>query len=165
MKKLRNYKLILRRLLLVVVDIISVYLASYFALATRFEFIPMNIPKEFIITLMYYMPGFIAISLGLFFIFRLYSSLWEYAGLEEAFNIVWACVISGVLMLGFVVITGRGLPRSFFPLVIIYQFIFLLGTRFLYRYTRMRIHRRNFPWKKKNNRVMLIGAGEAATAL
>ena len=153
MTKRKDYKLIVRRIALVVIDIISVIFASFFALATRFEFIVTSIPKEFLVTLIYYLPAFVVVSLFLFFIFRIYSSLWEYAGLEEVFNIIWACLISGVAQFGVVLITKGLLPRSYYLLVIIYQMIFVAGTRFLYRYTRMRRQHRNFPWKN-HTRIM-----------
>ena len=71
MKRQRDYKLIIRRMALVVVDIISVIFASFFALATRFEFVVPEIPKEFIESLLFYLPGFVGISLILFALFEL----------------------------------------------------------------------------------------------
>ena len=164
MAQQKDYKLILRRLLLVIIDIISVIFAGFFALATRFEFAVWDIPKEFWQSLVHYMPVFVVISLMMFFLFRLYSSLWEYAGLEEVFNIIWACVVAGVVQLGIVLITKGLLPRSYYIISIVYQMIFISGTRFLYRYTRMRLQNRNFAWKNKK-RIMLIGAGEAGNSL
>lgn len=164
MTKQKDYKLIIRRIALVIIDIISVIFASFFALATRFEFVVYNIPEEHWKSLSHYLPAFVVISLFLFFLFRIYSSLWEYAGLEEVFNIIWACVISGVVQFGIVLITNGLMPRSYYLLVIIYQVIFVAGTRFAYRYTRMRRQHRNFAWKNKK-RVMLVGAGEAGNTL
>ena len=164
MTKQKDYKLIIRRIALVIIDIISVIFASFFALATRFEFVVYNIPEEHWKSLSHYLPTFVVISLFLFFLFRIYSSLWEYAGLEEVFNIIWACVISGVVQFGIVLITNGLMPRSYYLLVIIYQVIFVAGTRFAYRYTRMRRQHRNFAWKNKK-RVMLVGAGEAGNTL
>ena len=164
MAQQKDYKLILRRLLLVIIDIISVIFAGFFALATRFEFVVWDIPKEHWQSLVHYMPAFVVISLMMFFLFRLYSSLWEYAGLEEVFNIIWACVVAGVVQLGVVLITKGLLPRSYYIISIVYQMIFISGTRFLYRYTRMRLQNRNFAWKNKK-RIMLIGAGEAGSSL
>ncbi len=164
MKKDRDYKLIVRRTCLVIIDIICIIFASFFSLATRFEFVVSKIPMEFSRTLAYYMPAFLAITLLLLFMFRIYSSLWEYAGLEEMFNIIYACVISGIAQFGIVLVTGGLLPRSYYLLVIIYQIIFVSGTRFMYRYVRMRKQHRNFPWKNRK-KIMLIGAGEAGNIL
>ena len=83
-----NYHLLLRRVCLIVLDIILTVIASVVALATRFEFDIMQIPEEFSGVLWKYEIFFVLITLIIFGIFRIYSSLWEYAGLEEAFNII-----------------------------------------------------------------------------
>ena len=107
-----NYHLLLRRVCLIVLDIILTVIASVVALATRFEFNIMQIPEEFSGVLWKYEIFFVLITLIIFGIFRIYSSLWEYAGLEEAFNIIGAVVVSTLCELAIVVGTGQHLPRS-----------------------------------------------------
>ena len=164
MVKERDNKLIIRRICLVIMDIISIIFASFFALATRFEFVVSSIPPEHWKSLLHYLPQFTIVTLALLFMFRIYSSLWEYAGLEEVFNIIWACVTSGIVQFGLVLVTKGLMPRSYYILVVIYLIIFIAGTRFCYRYVRMRKQNRNFPWKS-GKRVMLVGAGEAGNSL
>ena len=164
MTKQKDTKLIIRRTCLVIIDIISIIFASFFALATRFEFIVSSIPPEHWNSLIKYLPYFVGVTMILLILFRIYSSLWEYAGLEEVFNIIWACVLSGITQFGVVLLTKGAMPRSYYLLDIIYLIIFISGTRFLYRYTRMRMQNRNFPWKT-SKRIMLIGAGEAGNSL
>jgi len=69
--------------LLIILDIILTVIASVTALVTRFEFNIMQIPEEFSGVLMEDEIFFCSITLIIFGIFRIYSSLWEYAGLEE----------------------------------------------------------------------------------
>lgn len=133
-----NYQLLIRRIFLVLLDIICIVLASFFALATRFEFIIYNIPKEFLEELIKFSPLFVVSTIIVFSLFKIYNSLWEYAGLEEVFSIVWACVVSGVLQLGIIIIGGGFLPRSYYLLTTIYLGIFVCGTRFSYRLIRLK---------------------------
>ncbi|MGN0333007.1 MAG: polysaccharide biosynthesis protein [Lachnospiraceae bacterium] len=159
-----NYQLLIRRIFLILLDIICIVLASFFALATRFEFIIYNIPKEFLEELIKFSPLFVGSTLIVFSLFKIYTSLWEYAGLEEVYSIVWACIVSGVLQLGIVIIGGGFLPRSYYLLTTIYLGIFVCATRFSYRLVRLKKQHRSVPWKKDRN-VMMIGAGEAGRTL
>lgn len=124
-----NHKLFIRRILLILLDTICIIFAAFFALATRFEFVMQSIDPLFIKELTKYLPVFVLTTLLVFMLFRIYSSLWEYAGIEEIFNIVIACVISGLAQLGIIIITGGFLPRSYYILVTIYLVIFIVGAR------------------------------------
>ena len=159
-----NYQLLIRRIFLILLDVLCIVLASFFALATRFEFIVYNIPKEFLKELLKYSPIFILSTIMVFFLFKIYNSLWEYAGIEEVYSIVWACLVSGILQLGIVIISGGFLPRSYYILTTIYLGIFVCGTRFSYRLVRLKKQHRRLPWRTQRN-VMMIGAGEAGRTL
>lgn len=165
MKKKRfNYQLLIRRAVLILVDIICMVFASFFALATRFEFIVYAIPEEHWNALVEYEPIFIVVTLIIFAVFRIYSSLWEYAGTQEVLSIITACLVTGIAELGIVLLTGGFLPRSFYLLQVMYLAIFVMGTRFSYRILRIKKQRRSHPWKQQR-RVMIIGAGEAGKTL
>lgn len=81
-KKEINYQLLIRRICLIVLDIICIIAASILALLTRFEFDFSQIPKEFLKVIYKYGPFTIVITLIIFSLFRIYSSLWEYAGID-----------------------------------------------------------------------------------
>ena len=66
------------------------------ALLTRFEFDIEQIPEEFLDVLVSYGILMIFVTLSVFAVFRIYSSLWEYAGLEETFKIIGAVVVSSL---------------------------------------------------------------------
>ena len=82
-----NYQLLLRRICLIVLDIFLIIISSAMALATRFEFDFGQIPEEFISVIRDYGVLMILVTLLCFAAFRIYSSLWEYAGQEETFKI------------------------------------------------------------------------------
>ena len=93
-KKEINYQLLIRRICLIVLDIICIIAASILALLTRFEFDFSQIPKEFLKVIYKYGPFTIVITLIIFSLFRIYSSLWEYAGIEEVFSLIAACLVA-----------------------------------------------------------------------
>lgn len=161
-----NYHLLLRRVCLIILDIILTVIASVAALATRFEFNIMQIPEEFSGVLWKDEIFFVLITLIIFGIFRIYSSLWEYAGLEEAFNIIGAVVVSTLCELAIVVGTGRHLPRSYYVVRTFYLATLVGASRFCYRIIRLRIRKKEtFTISRKKKKIMLIGAGEAGRTL
>ena len=95
-KKEINYQLLIRRICLIVLDIICIIAASILALLTRFEFDFSQIPKEFLKVIYKYGPFTIVITLIIFSLFRIYSSLWEYARIEEVFSLIAACLAAAV---------------------------------------------------------------------
>ncbi len=82
-KRKMNYQLLIRRICLIILDIICIIAASILALLTRFEFDFSQIPKEFLKVIYEYGPFTIVITLIIFTLFRIYSSLWEYAGMKK----------------------------------------------------------------------------------
>lgn len=165
MNKQINYQLLLRRIVLVVVDSLCIVIAGFLALATRFEFIVTQIPQEHLDSLIKYIPFFVGITLIVFVLFRIYSSLWEYAGEHEVYNIAIACTVSGVLEYLIVMLTGGILPRTYYILRTIYLAIEITFSRVTYR--TLRIKRQELFTRSKQDmiRTMIIGAGEAGKML
>ena len=87
-----NIQLRIRRILLVLLDCICITFAGLFALATRFEFVVTEDYLGFMWELFDYLPVFVAVTLFIFLLFRIYSSLWEYAGLEEVYILFVGCL-------------------------------------------------------------------------
>ena len=159
-----NYQLLIRRIGLIVLDIICIIAASILALLTRFEFDFSQIPKEFLKVIYKYGPFTIVITLIIFSLFRIYSSLWEYAGIEEVFSLIAACLVAAVAKIVIILFTWSVMPRSWYVLDTIYLMILIGATRVSYRLIRLRRQNRTFPWSKRK-KVMIIGGGEAGRSL
>lgn len=159
-----NYQLLIRRICLIVLDIICIIAASILALLTRFEFDFSQIPKEFLKVIYKYGPFTIVITLIIFSLFRIYSSLWEYAGIEEVFSLIAACLAAAVAKIVIILFTWSVMPRSWYVLDTIYLMILIGATRVSYRLIRLRRQNRTFPWSKRK-KVMIIGGGEAGRSL
>ena len=165
-KKAFNVKLLYRRTALMVYDIISIIVASYLALLIRYDMHVRLIPDYFIEPIERFLPLNIVITMVLFYIFRLYSSLWAFAGEAELQNLVMASFLSGVcsaIGLQFFKADAQPVPKSYY---FIYTFILIsmvFVSRFSYRFLRGLKHKRNN--KDNNISVMVIGAGEAANVI
>ncbi len=164
MKKIEwNYKLITRRAFLIVYDILAVCACNILSLLLRYEFQLDDIPTYFITAIWEHLPISVIITLVLFYIFRLYHSLWAYAGVNEMQNIVFASISSAVLQAVTLLAFDRSVPKSYY---FFNAFLLLSATivsRFAYRFAReARRKRRN---SKNSISVMVVGAGDAGNTI
>ena len=144
-------------------DIISIVASSVLALLIRYEFSYGVIPSQFRTPIERFLPINVVITILLFYVFRLYSSLWAYAGEAELQSIVVSCFLSGLVNLVGLQIFKEGalaVPKSYYFLYVFILIAFMFVSRFSYRFLRNLKHRSN----NRNNdiAVMVIGAGAAA---
>ena len=158
-----NTQLLYRRIVFVVIDIMTVCAASIAPLWIRFELNYKDIPEVYLNSAWNFMVINVIITLVVFYIFRLYHSLWAFAGTSEAQNIVAACFLSAVLDFVGMRILQYPIPRSYyFMYALVLTAITTLG-RFSYRIMRSMHHKAQN--KKNGTRVMVIGAGDAGNTV
>lgn len=160
-------QLIRRRLFLVLYDILAVLISGYLALCVRFDFSFSEIPTNYEHVMLRVMPYSIGITILIFIIFRLYSSLWTYAGMVEIVNIAAAGIVSGFAELLLIMVLNKNvvvpMPRSYYFLYTVFLMVLIFLSRFSYRGFRAFIRRRvNEGTQKK---VLIIGAGAAGDAI
>lgn len=166
-KKVFNVKLLYRRTALIIYDIISVIAASYLALLMRYNFDMSEMPEHFIEPINRFLPLNILITLLVLYLFRMYHSLWAFAGETELQNLVISSVISAVCYsfgIQFFRVRGQqAVPSSYYFLYVFLLISFIFVSRFSYRFFRSLKHKQ----QNKNNSisVMVIGAGEAANLI
>lgn len=160
---INDKRLFIRRLFLILLDIILINISSFAAIAIRFDFRIGEIPTHYAEAVLSYTVINTITSIILFALFRLYNSLWKYAGIDELVNVLFACVISGVIQLiGMHFILHIHVPRSYYPLSTLFMMALVGASRFFYRYAR-KVSRQGFG--STQHRIMIIGAGEAGNAI
>ncbi len=161
-----NYAKFWRRVVLIVYDILSVILASYMSLLIRYEFQPSEIPDYFYLPVMEALPLTIAVTLAMFWLFRLYDSLWAFAGETELQNLVFANVSAAILNVGVLHLNRhdiQAVPKSYYFLYMFLMISLTFVSRFSYRFLRGVKHK-NANRSNATN-VMVIGAGEAGNII
>lgn len=163
----KSAELWIKRLFLICYDACAVFVAAFCALWLRYEFAYRNIEKKYLDRLWKCLPLLIASAILVFALFKLYSSLWAYAGAMEVFNVTVACVLEGILSIGIVGLVYHGvntpLPRSFYILYGGILWILILLSRFAYRALRSFADWRQF--RNEQRKVLIVGAGDAGNAL
>ncbi len=165
-KKTFNVKLFYRRTCLIIYDVISVVFASYMAVFIRYEFHLDMIPEHFLMPINRFLPINILLTLGIFYLFRLYHSLWAFAGETELQNLVVSCVISAIINgvgLQFFKTAGQPVPQSYYFLYMFVLICMIFASRFSYRFLRSQKHK--IQNKKNVISVMVVGAGEAGNVI
>lgn len=150
----------MRGFLLGVLDGILILAVMVTSLLIRFDFRFHMVDPVFWDSIIKYMPyGFIS-TIIIFIICKLYSSMWRYAGMEEAIHVVFACAFSTVVQFITVYAMHLPLPRSYYFLFFSQLLIGVGILRFSYRFLRSILRRREVIQKKDAIRTMIIGAGK-----
>ncbi len=161
--------LYLRRAVLLIYDVCAVIAAGYLSLFVRFDLIFSAIPVEYEMVVRQSLPMAIIITIVVFALFRLYSSLWTYAGMTEILNITAAALIAGIAELVIVTLEDKNvtvpLPRSYYFYYTIFLWGFVFVSRFIYRGLRAFKKRGMSAAQTNKTRVLIVGAGDAGDAL
>lgn len=155
-----------RILILIIMDMLAVVIASYGALYWRFDFSFSGQFIEYTEPATLLLPFDLVITFIVFWLLKLYKSVWRYASTNELINITAACVICFILQIILVALLPVNLPRSYYPMYAFLLMIMVCATRFSYRIIRLFNTRRRTASKdpeKKN--TMVIGAGAAGNAI
>lgn len=135
--------------------------ACFLALVFRFDFRISKVDVKYSETILAYMPIYTVVTIGIFFVFHLYHSLWRYASNEELMNVLYACTLTTILQWLGMKVFHYAMPRSYYPLTLLFLCLLIGGNRFFYRLFRT--------WKDSylrdsKKRIMIIGAGQAGNA-
>ena len=155
-----------RIIALVIMDIMSITLSSFFALYIRYDFRFRDISPVFWANYQHILLPTLALTLLFFVIWKLYRSVWRYASANELINIVGAVVCSSLGQFLLCKIMKRTMPRSYSLLFGFFLILATCGIRFGYRILRIiNTKRVNLSNQKNRTNVMVIGAGAAGDML
>jgi FlaA1/EpsC-like NDP-sugar epimerase len=162
-QKIIDKKLAVRRFFLLLCDIAVIIISNGMGLLLRYDLDPTKIEARFIESVWRYIPINIICTLIIFYLFKLYHSLWRYASVMEMQNVFSACMVSAILQFFGMRILDYPVPRSYYFLYAGILLLFTLGIRFSYRFVRsiFRVNRIN----GEVHNVMIIGGGSAANAI
>lgn len=158
-----NSQLLQRRIVLVILDIMTVCVASIAPLWIRFELNYRDIPQIYLNSAWDFMIFNVIMTLAVFYVFKLYHSLWAFAGTAEVQNILAACILSAILDFLGMKLMRYPIPRSYYFTYALVLTGITTCTRFSYRIMRGMRHKAQN--RKNGTRVMIIGAGDAGNTV
>ena len=147
-------------ILLMAYDIIVVNAAFLAALWLRFDCQFSAIPYIFLDAWSHFTVIYTVFCLVVFWIGRLYQSIWRFASYPELERLLLVNAVTGTFHVLGITLLYRRMPISYFAFGIVCQTVLLTAIRFAYRFVLLLRS-----WKEKRtlpgHRVMLIGAGSA----
>lgn len=167
----------IRILILIVVDIVCVLLAYMIAFLARFNF---DVNNDGFIHWSSVFSKWVAliaiIKIAILFIFKIYNTLWRYAGIEELLRIFGACFVSNAFSIATLEIVSSGIPRSIYLSAFLIDILLITLSRFVYRYLKnskeglnVKSFFNNFKASTfslpDQTRVLLVGAGDAGNSI
>lgn len=160
-----KHQQLIKRALIILYDLLVVWVAGVLALLLRFDLSFSKIPAYFMENMQSMLLINMVITVIIFTVNHLYTSLWAYAGVVEMQRIILAAIETTAAEVIIVTIksgnkAGYFLPRTYHILYFFILLILTAGIRFLYRMVRMQITSRVNPANVQVSKVMLIGAGE-----
>ena len=148
--------------LLSIYDIFAINLSYFLALWLRYDCKFSLIRHEFLHAWMRFVPIYTVFCLVVFWVLRLYRSLWKYASYSELMHLILATIITGVFhTVGITLIFNR-MPISYYMIGITLQFVAMAIIRFSYRFYILMSSQKK---EDEKGRVMVIGAGNAGQSL
>ena len=152
-----------RMLVFMAVDICTVCMASFLGLFIRFDMNLERIPMEYIEPVLSYLPFYLAATLMVFFLFRMYSTMWSVAGVREAGHIIGACGLASLLQIAGMLMLEMKVPRSYYVL----SFFALCACEGLVRLSYRIFTSIRLPGsiKASDRRVLIAGAGTSGAVI
>lgn len=149
---------------LLLYDALAVNAAYFLALWLRYDMRYSAIPPEYLAAFLRFAPVYTAVCLAVFFLLRLYNSLWRFASFNELARSLGAtaitCVFHWVGMNAFVC----RMPVAYYVIGALGQFLMVTAIRFAYRFIRLLSASRRKNARAVHN-AMIIGAGAAGQAV
>lgn len=162
-------KRIYRSMVFYCADIISLNIGLFLAYLIRFDFNLGLISNDFVQYIGLVAVISTVIKVIVFTFFKLYHSLWRYAGIYEVLQVVIASAIANsalsiLLISQYYVVGWIFAPRSLFVLTFMIDVFAVGGVRLLYRVYRSYVMGNSIDYDKIK-RVLIIGAGDAGTII
>lgn len=156
-KKLEHWQIV--NIALVLFDIIGLNLAYLLALFLRFDFTYSYIPHSYLKIFISMIPIYTIFSLIVFYMLKMYQSLWRFASVTELMRGLIATIITSTFYIFISIFAFTRMPIAYYIMGAIIQFLLVTGVRFTYRL--FNIFTDNLKTRPNMERVLIYGAGEA----
>ena len=161
---------ILTKIILILYDAAAVTAASFLALLVRFDLQYSKVPDEYSSVMLRNLWVGVVTAVVVFALFRLYSSIWSYAGATEFKNITLACGLASLLNMGVIMALNSEktvpLPRSYYIMYFVFLLILVIISRFFYRtFFSVKKQVEETKTRETRKRVLIIGAGSGGNDL
>lgn len=153
----------IRMVILMLADIVAIYLSSFLGLFIRFDMNVSKIPSEYGQAASNYIIFYIVITIIIFFVFHMYSTMWSVAGIREVVHIIAACGLASLIQIAGMILLAHRVPRSYYIICFVSLCTFEIAIRLSYRIGKTLFSANNL--EKNGKRIMIVGAGTSGSVI
>ena len=153
----------IRMVILMFIDFVAIYLSSFLGLFIRFDMNVDKIPLEYRQAVSNYALIYITVTIIIFFLFHLYSTMWSVAGINEVVYIIAACGLASLIQIAGMILLEHKVPRSYYIICFVALCAFEVVIRLSYRISKTLFSISSF--EKSGKRIMIVGAGTSGTVI
>ncbi len=150
--------------LFVLSDIVLLTISLFLAYYLRFDFDVESITKYYLGNIPVLLLVSVVLKIAVFGVFKLYKSLWRYAGMYELVSVFLASAITNSIVFCYIAFVDRLAPRSIFIIAGMLDVFFIGGSRLIYRLYRRLVLGRVIKIDDLK-RVLVYGAGDAGAMI
>lgn len=150
--------------LFVLSDIVLLAISFFCAYLIRFDLDFDAIPKYFVDNMVLLLGASVVLKIAVFVPFKLYRSLWKYAGVYELVSVFLASALTNGAIFVYIAFVERLAPRSIFVITGMLDVFLIGGSRLTYRLYRRLVMGRVIRLDNIK-RVLIVGAGDAGAMI
>lgn len=147
---------------LVLLDVVFINVAFLLSVFIHYEG---NVNSEVLIKYVQLIILLLPFKLIIYRMFTLYSSLWEYASIEELIKVVGAVLLANAVSITYMIIMGMPLFLGIYFIAVMFEMAFVGGSRFSYRFFRRIKYHRNILKQNFDTNVLIVGCGSTASMI
>mgnify|MGYP005761420813 CR=1 FL=1 len=148
-----------------VLDFLSIVIASFASIWIRYEFQIDMIEQRFVDSVIRYMPINMIVTVVVYYLFSMYTTLWKYAGITELCNITAAAAVSSILQMTGMFLLNKPVFRSYVLLYFVLLLAATVSTRFSFRFLRLVRNKYFRASADRRMNLLVVGAGDAGAAV
>ncbi len=156
----------IKAIFLMIYDVMAINISYFVALWIRFDGVFSEIPEKYLDPYAYFIPIYTVISLVIFYMMRMYHSVWEYVSVRELMRAAIGSIAASVVHIILITVLFQRMPISYYLWGSCFQVLLLLAVRFSYRiFSALPQLFGTEDTSHSYHRVMIIGAGDAGRML
>ncbi len=156
----------IKAIFLMVYDVMAINISYFAALWIRFDGVFSEIPDKYLDPYVYFIPLYTVLSLVIFYLMRMYHSVWEYVSVRELMRAAIGSVAASAVHIVLITLIFRKMPLSYYLWGSCFQVLLLLMARFSYRiFSAVPQLFGTDTDSHSYHKVMIIGAGDAGRML
>ncbi len=153
-----------RSFIVMVMDVLILIFTDWLSLAIRFDFLFSSIPSRYIVLMRQIMPWQIALTLVIFYLFKMYHFIWRAVTVQDVARMMIAALTAYIACLAMELLFFTRLPLSTYFAMLVLQIVLFCGMRCVFRFTKL-ISERTRAGEAGSDRIMIVGAGSAGNIM